>query len=58
MKKQIYPPLEGIEILSAQALSAIAAAATSEKRKPDDEDNGRCYGTCIMSMATALEDKE
>lgn len=57
MKKQIYPPLEGIEILSAQALSAIAAAATSEKRKPDDEDNGRCY-TCIMSKATALEDKE
>lgn len=50
MKKRNYPPLEGIEILSTQALSAIAAAAENEKRKPDEDEIASCYGSCTMSQ--------
>lgn len=48
MKKHNYPPLEGIEILSSQALSAIAAAAENEKRKPDEDESASCI-SCTLS---------
>jgi len=52
MEKNIYPSLEGIEILTKQALAAVEAAEEGGS-KP----SGMCIGTCSLNMVKGLKDE-